>query len=74
MNMLEVIARGAQSAKRAIPHDKHLACPFCGDDPPLAAQIAGRFVVGCENDDCAATPQVSGITLVQAWERWNRRA
>lgn len=70
MNMLEVIRQGAQTALRP----KHLPCPFCGDDPPLAAQIAGQFVVGCENDDCAATPQVAGLSLAQAWERWNKRA
>ena len=70
MNMLEVIRQG--SAPRQRP--KHLPCPFCGFDPPLAAEIAGRFVVGCENDDCAANPQVSGVSLALAWERWNRRA
>ena len=73
MNMLEVIRQGA-AARHAMPRERHLACPFCGDDPPLAAQIAGRFVVGCENDDCAANPQVSGISLDQVWERWNKRA
>jgi hypothetical protein len=72
MNMLEVIRQGAQSAR--MPHRGNLACPFCGGDPPLAAQIAGRFVVGCENEDCAANPQVSGESVALAWERWNRRA
>jgi hypothetical protein len=70
MNMLEVIAQGAAQRQRT----KHLPCPFCGADPPLAAQIAGRFVVACENDDCAANPQVCGASLPSAWERWNRRA
>ena len=68
MNMVEVIAQGA--IRRA--HD--LPCPFCGADPPLAAKIAGRFVVGCENDDCAANPQVSGSSLTETWEKWNQRA
>ena len=72
MNMLEVIRQGAHTAHR--PGPKHLPCPFCGDDPPLAAQIAGHFVVACENDDCAANPQVAGLSLAQAWERWNKRA
>ena len=72
MNMLEVIRQGAAAPRRSRP--EHLPCPFCGGDPPLAAQIAGRFVVGCENDDCAANPQVSGVSLALAWERWNRRA
>jgi hypothetical protein len=71
MNMLEVIRQGA-APRHAMP--RHLACPFCGGDPPLATRIAGRFVVGCENDDCAANPQVSGISLVHVWERWNKRA
>ena len=68
MNMVEVIARGAAQRMRDLP------CPFCGADPPLAAKIAGRFVVGCENDDCAANPQVAAIDLMQAWDKWNRRA
>jgi len=70
MNMVEVIARGAASARRMPDRP----CPFCGADPPLAAQIAGRFVVGCESEDCAANPHVSGLKLAEAWEKWNRRA
>lgn len=69
MNMLQVIRQGAQ-ARRATAQP----CPFCGADPPLAARIAGRFIVGCENEDCAATPQVASDTLEDAWVRWNRRA
>jgi hypothetical protein len=48
-------------------------CPFCGADPPLAAQIAGRFHVGCDRDDCHVNPQVSGQSLSDAWARWNKR-
>ena len=66
MNMLDVIRRARTQM--------HLPCPFCGADPPLAAEIAGRFVVGCENDDCAANPQVSGASVPLAWQRWNSRA
>jgi len=51
-----------------------LPCPFCGTDPPLAARIAGRFVVGCEDEDCAANPQVSGASVSDAWNNWNKRA
>lgn len=68
MNMLQVIARSAAGSDHPAP------CPFCGTDPPLAAQIAGRFIVGCESDECAANPQVSGSTVGAAWERWNLRA
>ncbi len=66
MNMLQVIQRGAV-ARRSLP------CPFCGENPPLATQIAGRFIVGCENDSCAANPQVSATDLNSAWARWNKR-
>jgi hypothetical protein len=70
MNMLQVIQRGADTARRA----RDLPCPFCGTDPPLAARIAGRFVVGCESDDCHANPQVAAETLDDAWVRWNSRS
>jgi len=35
---------------------------------------AGRFLVGCEAEDCPAHPQVSAATLEEAWAGWNRRA
>ena len=70
MNMLQVIVKGAADSVQREP----APCPFCGTDPPLAAQIADKFVVGCESDDCAANPQVSGPTVRDAWERWNMRA
>jgi hypothetical protein len=71
MNMLQVIVKGAADSAR---RERLAPCPFCGTDPPLAAQIAGKFVVGCEADDCAANPQVSGRTLCDTWDRWNMRA
>jgi hypothetical protein len=71
MNMLQVIVKGAADSAR---RERLAPCPFCGTDPPLAAQIAGKFVVGCEADDCAANPQVSGQTLCDTWDRWNMRA
>jgi hypothetical protein len=71
MNMWQVIQRAAADAARRA---RDLPCSFCGSDPPLAARIAGRFVVGCENDDGAASPQVAAASLDDAWARWNRRA
>jgi hypothetical protein len=71
MNMLQVIVKGAAESA---PSERPAPCPFCGTDPPLAAQIAGKFVVSCESDGCAANPQVSGPTVRGAWERWNMRA
>lgn len=50
-----------------------LPCPFCGGAPPLAAQLSGRFLVGCDSDDCHVNPQVSGQSLGEAWARWNKR-
>lgn len=64
--LTQVIQRGA-AARRSQP------CPFCGEDPLLAAPFAGRFIVGCENDACAANPQVSAQSLHDAWTRWNKR-
>jgi hypothetical protein len=76
MNMLEVIVAGAAEAARREGHPPAipLICPFCGSDPPLAAQIAGRFIVGCDSDDCHANPQVSGQSVAEAWAKWNSRA
>jgi hypothetical protein len=68
LSMADVIQIGA--AKRPM----HRTCPFCASDPPLAAQIAGRFIVGCESDDCAANPQVSGASVDEAWRKWDARA
>jgi hypothetical protein len=84
MNMWQVIAQGAQECAegaRRPPGSSTTtastttqACPFCGADPPLAVQRAGRFLVGCEAEDCPANPQVSAATLEDAWAGWNRRA
>ena len=74
MNMWQVIAQGAEGARRPVtPSSTILACHFCGTDPPLAVQRAGRFLVGCEAEDCPANPQVSAATLEDAWAGWNRR-
>jgi len=75
MNRLEVIARGADRGARHddLPAAIPAPCPFCGSDPPLAAAIGGRFIVGCESDDCHVNPQVSGSDLSEAWARWNKR-
>jgi hypothetical protein len=71
MNMWQVIARGAQG-----PAGRPAArcCPFCGVHPPLAIRRAGHFLIGCEEEDCAARPQVAAPSLEAAWAAWNRRA
>ncbi len=70
MNMWQVIAQGAEGARRPTVQP----CPFCGADPPLTVRRAGRFLVGCEAEECPANPQVSAATLEDAWAGWNRRA
>lgn len=71
MNMLQVIQKGAADTLR---RTRDLPCPFCGTAPPLAAQIAGKFLVGCESEECPANPQVSASNLGEVWAKWNRRA
>lgn len=73
LSQLDVIHIGAMQPRRS-SHDTK-PCPFCGEFPPFASlPIAGRYVVGCDNDDCHARPQTAGATLAEAWARWNRRA
>ena len=52
-------------------------CPFCGSQPQVQPWHGGpitKRIVGCENDDCAAMPAVTGDTEAVAVERWNARA
>lgn len=67
ITMLDAIKMGA--VKRPLP----LCCPFCGADPGLARQSHGRFIVGCEGDECPACPEVSDTTLDGVWKKWNAR-
>ena len=69
LTMADVIRIGA--SKREMPKP----CPFCGADPPLAHKpMNGRFIVGCENDECDVNPQCSSDSLSEAWIIWNTRA
>jgi hypothetical protein len=67
---------GAVSAggRSPSPPREDLPCPWCGADPDHAVLRAGRYLVGCENEDCPANPQVGGATVFEAWKNWNRRA
>lgn len=49
-------------------------CPFCGTDPGLATQAMGRFMVGCDAEECPVQPQLWDMDLNRAWVTWNRRA
>lgn len=68
ISMIDAIRNGVKPRE-------HAPCPFCGEEPGLARQVAqSRFIVGCESDDCFICPQVSGETVSEAWARWNKRA
>lgn len=71
MNMLATIKRGADRAVAERP--KTLCCPWCGSEPGLATVRSGRYLVGCESDDCDVNPQTGGGTAIEAWARWNSR-
>ena len=71
ISMAQVIQMGA--SRRELPKP----CPFCGSNPPLARRAGINhiiYIVGCESDDCWATPEVHGATVEEAWSRWNARA
>lgn len=67
ITMIDVINAGAVIAP-AKP------CPFCGTEPGLATMRAGKYMVGCDADECEANPQVWKETLQQVWAAWNKRA
>ena len=53
------------------------SCPFCGSLPTVQPWHGGpttKHLVGCERDDCAASPAVTGKTRTLAITAWNRRA
>jgi hypothetical protein len=62
-----------EGRRRGVAARPHPALPLLRRAPPLAARIAGKFVVACENEDCTANPQVCAPTLDEAWTRWNIR-
>lgn len=67
--MADVINLGA--ARQVKP--QHRTCPFCGTEPPLAAQIGRRFVVACEAEDCRVDVQASADSLEAVWAAWDGR-
>lgn len=71
----EILDRFRTEAQYRAAHGCALprACPWCGSDPGLARKVNSIFLVGCDADECAANPQVSGKTLEEAWAKWNGR-
>lgn len=53
---------------------QHKNCPFCGSGPDLAQKRGDFWLVGCESDDCAISPQAgSRISATDAWAKWDQR-
>lgn len=48
-------------------------CPFCLAEPDSDRAFHGRAVIYCNNDDCPASPQVTGATIEAAAKLWNHR-
>jgi hypothetical protein len=54
-----------------------VGCPFCGETPSVDPWPGGgphNTLVGCVNDDCPATPAVTGSNRAAAIRRWNTSA
>jgi len=52
-------------------------CPFCGTAPTVEYWHGGpktKRRVGCDNEECAPMPHVTGPTEAEAVAAWNRRA
>jgi hypothetical protein len=51
-------------------------CPFCGDAVKAEPwrRVPGEFIAMCRNDDCDVSPAVSGASIDELAEAWNRRA
>jgi hypothetical protein len=68
---LEAEVRSLREAKKEVAK----CCPFCGEDPLLAQECRpGWYTVGCTSDECKFCPQVTAMSLAEAWRHWNTRA
>jgi len=59
-----------------LPRDKALPCPFCGNQPTVEYWRGGgpeKRLIGCSDDDCPATPAITGKTYGEALATWNTR-
>lgn len=66
LNMFDVIQRGSRRPET-------LCCPWCGSDPLPPEGRAGRYLFGCDNEDCTVRPQTGGATPEEAVRKWNQR-
>ena len=54
-------------------------CPWCGTSPLYSMSNANQrrtvlHVVACQDRDCPVKPRISGGSVDEVMERWNRRA
>jgi len=49
-------------------------CPWCGEQPSMWRGVGAWRIIGCDNADCEANPQVSGNTKSRVLDAWNKRA
>jgi hypothetical protein len=57
--------------------EKLLPCPFCGGEASaeqcVRVDYYGDWVVGCDNEQCCAKPEVLAAIKSAAIAAWNRR-
>lgn len=59
-----------------LARDVAKTCPFCQRQPVIQYWHAGgpnKVLVGCENDNCAAEPSVTGESTFEGVKKWNKR-
>jgi transcription elongation factor Elf1 len=50
-----------------------LPCPFCGEQPAVERDARGKHVIWCENENCPASMQLNGNSLLETVKAWNTR-
>lgn len=69
----DIMRRPAVQLARA----EALPCPFCGKQPHIQGWHGGgrdKRLIDCQNDQCVASPMVTGSSRLRAIRNWNTRA
>lgn len=62
---------------QTVPAHAAFPCPFCGTQPVIEKWHGGglrKRRVGCDNEECPASPDVMGSTSGRALRKWNTRS